>query len=119
MIREEPVTLDLDKAVAELIHQARREARLTQEDLARIVGLHKTAISEIETRRRRVSMGELKRIADAVSKPMTYFLYDVVRVQESVGANAGERGQGQELPSQALDELMEFIVELKRRYRRK
>lgn len=46
------------------LRQAREDAGLTQEQIARLMELPRPAISEIESETRTVSIGELKRLAE-------------------------------------------------------
>jgi transcriptional regulator with XRE-family HTH domain len=50
-------------AIAERLKAAREQAGLSQGQAARLLGLHRPAISEIEAGRRRVSAEELARLA--------------------------------------------------------
>lgn len=53
---------------------ARKASGLTQADLAREVGLDRTAVTKIESGARRVDSLELSRIASALQRPIDWFL---------------------------------------------
>lgn len=62
-------------AIGDRIALAREELRLTQASLAALVGgLDRTAVAKIEAGRRKVSAGELVRLADALDRPIDWFI---------------------------------------------
>jgi transcriptional regulator with XRE-family HTH domain len=64
------------KELGEKIRQARVIANISQEDLAKIVGIGRNSMIETEKGRREVSISELKIIAEATGKPLSFFLED-------------------------------------------
>jgi transcriptional regulator with XRE-family HTH domain len=54
--------------------QARREARLTQVEVARALKVPQSYLSKCESGERRVDVVELERFAKLYRKPLTYFL---------------------------------------------
>ena len=58
------------QAVSQLI-QARSEANLTQEELARRVGTHKSNISRIEGGNQNLTIDQLSKLATALGKQLT------------------------------------------------
>ena len=60
--------------IGERIALAREELDLTQAGLAGQVGLDRTAVAKIESGRRKVSAGELVRFADALDRPIDWFV---------------------------------------------
>jgi Zn-dependent peptidase ImmA (M78 family)/transcriptional regulator with XRE-family HTH domain len=55
---------------------AREELGITQANLARQVGIDRTAVAKIEAGRRKVSAGELVRVAAALDRPIDWFVVD-------------------------------------------
>jgi len=55
------------------VRELRKQNNLSQEGLARKAGLHRTYISDIERGNRNVSLGNIKKIAEALNV-QTYFL---------------------------------------------
>jgi len=56
-----------------LLRRVRIEAKLTQTQLAKILGVTQARISKYEQGERRIDMLELKTICDAVNLPLTEF----------------------------------------------
>jgi transcriptional regulator with XRE-family HTH domain len=56
-----------------LLRRVRVEAKLTQADLAKILGVTQARISKYEQGERRVDMLELKAICDAITLPLVEF----------------------------------------------
>jgi transcriptional regulator with XRE-family HTH domain len=63
-----------DTQLAERIRAARVQAGLSQGQLARVLGLHRPAISEIEAARRNVKAAELTGIAEALRVSTNWLL---------------------------------------------
>jgi len=61
------------KAFLRLLRRVRIEAKLTQAQLARILGVTQARISKYEQGQRRIDMLELKTICDAIKLPLTEF----------------------------------------------
>lgn len=58
------------------IRQARRRARLSQEDLARRVGVVAQTVSRWENGRSPVATHQLERISEATGQPLSFFVQD-------------------------------------------
>jgi transcriptional regulator with XRE-family HTH domain len=56
-----------------LLRRVRVEARLTQADLAKILGVTQARVSKYEQGERRIDMLELKAICDAITLPLMEF----------------------------------------------
>ena len=67
--------IDLKLVLAENVKHYRKEAGLSQEDLAFDTGLHRTYISSIERGKRNVSSENVAKIADALHKMPYQLLY--------------------------------------------
>ena len=61
------------KAFLHLLRRVRIEAKLTQAQLATILGVTQARISKYEQGERRIDMLELKTICDAIKLPLTEF----------------------------------------------
>ena len=62
--------------VGEQIREVRKEKRIRQKVLARMVGISPGALTNFEKGRRRISLDWLHRIAEALDTPVAYFLTD-------------------------------------------
>jgi transcriptional regulator with XRE-family HTH domain len=61
------------KAFLRLLRRVRIEAKLTQAQLAKLLGVTQARISKYEQGERRIDMLELKTICDAIQLPLTEF----------------------------------------------
>ena len=61
------------KAFLRLLRRVRIEAKLTQSQLAKTLGVTQARISKYEQGERRIDMLELKSICDAIKLPLTEF----------------------------------------------
>ena len=61
------------KAFLRLLRRVRVEAKLTQTQLAKILGVTQARISKYEQGERRIDMLELKSICDAIKLPLAEF----------------------------------------------
>jgi transcriptional regulator with XRE-family HTH domain len=69
----------MDKvALGQRLTQARELAGMTQDSLARAVGLDRTAVTRLEKGERKLSVPELVAIAETVGQPLSYFVAPVV-----------------------------------------
>src|SRR5215469_18103871 len=59
--------------LAELLRQSREYLALSQEEVAKAVGIPRAAISLVESGQRRVDALELKKFAAVLHRPVTYF----------------------------------------------
>ncbi len=76
----------INKYIRERILQARREAKQTQEDLARELEKTRVAVSDLERGRVDVSASDLAIIAAHYGKPISYFFPPAVSVQGELSA---------------------------------
>jgi len=60
-------------AMGQFIRQARKEAGLSQAELAKAIYIRQASISEIENGKREVSSSELVYLSFALNKPIIYF----------------------------------------------
>ncbi len=61
------------KVFLRLLRRVRVEAKLTQADLAKILGVTQARVSKYEQGERRIDMLELKAICDAITLPLMEF----------------------------------------------
>lgn len=64
--------------LAELLKQAREYLSLSQDEVAKVVGIPRAAISLIESGQRRVDALELKKFATTYQRPVSYFTGDEI-----------------------------------------
>jgi transcriptional regulator with XRE-family HTH domain len=64
--------------LAELLKQAREYLSLSQDEVAKAVGIPRAAISLVESGQRRVDALELKKFAAVYQRPVSYFTGDEV-----------------------------------------
>jgi transcriptional regulator with XRE-family HTH domain len=62
------------KKLGKRIQRAREEAGLNQEQLAGILGCSQPTLSNYEKGKSRIYLAQLQKVADALNKPITYFL---------------------------------------------
>ncbi|MFY2858582.1 helix-turn-helix domain-containing protein [Mycobacterium sp. THU-M104] len=93
------------------VAQARTEAELTQAKLGEMVGLERTAISRAEKGERRLTMAEMVAIAEALDRPLGFFVNDplpavVNRRRDLASASDDARHD----TTQALDNQIELFA---------
>ena len=71
-----PEAIDERVRLGEKLKEAREYLALSQDEVAKSLGLPRTAISMIETGQRRVDALELKRLAEIYTRPVAYFTGD-------------------------------------------
>ncbi|WP_369374650.1 helix-turn-helix domain-containing protein [Promicromonospora sp. Populi] len=100
----------MDKvALGRRLTQARELAGMTQDSLARAVGLDRTAVTRLEKGERKLSVPELVEIAEAVGRPLSYFVAPVVPAVVSRRSDATTHDS-----TQTLDvELEQFADDLR------
>lgn len=64
-------------AIAERIREARKQAGLSQGQVAKLMGLHRPSVSEIEAGNRRVRAEELAKLAEFFDVSVAWLLGDV------------------------------------------
>ena len=73
---------ELDRSVlGERLKQAREYLELSQDEVAKKLGLPRTAISLIESGQRRVGAIELQRFAELFQRSVSYFTGEVISTQ--------------------------------------
>ncbi len=72
--KDAPQQADERTGVAERLRRARDLAGLSQGQAAKLLGMHRPTISEIEAGRRRVSVDELKRFADLYHVSLSWLM---------------------------------------------
>ena len=70
------------------IKEAREYVGLTQQRVADVLSLPRSAISDIETGKRKVTAEELKGLADLLKHPVSHFMGESGEVPEEVAALA-------------------------------
>lgn len=107
----------MDKlALGRRVAQARDAADITQEGLARAVGLDRTAITRLEKGERKLNVPELVSIAQALGRPLSFFVDAPV---SAVVSRRTDLAQRTDLPpqhgtSRALDiELDQFAADVR------
>lgn len=99
-------TLELSRRLT----RARELAGMTQESLGRAVGLDRTAVTRLEKGERKLSVPELVSIADALGRPLAYFVAEPVPAAVSRRADLATA----EVSTQALDmELEQFASDVR------
>lgn len=69
--------------IAERIREARKSAGLSQGQVAKLMGLHRPSISEIEAGNRRVSADELSKLADLLDVSVAWLVGDAPETVET------------------------------------
>lgn len=62
--------------LSERIFDARQDARLTQSELAKRIGVSRAAVGQYEQGRSKPSIGSLRKIADVTGRPMAWFMIE-------------------------------------------
>ena len=105
-------TSDKRAAIATRLKAAREQAGLTQGQVAKLLGLHRPSVSEIEAGRRAVSADELATLADTYGVSVAWLLDgeagDVSRVRYEMAARRLSN-----LKEEDIDQLMELLASLK------
>lgn len=86
MFRKRYPETDINHYIRGRIKQARTEANETQEDLAKILGKSRVAVSDIERGRVEIGASDLTYIAHHYKKPISYFYPPIVSVQGKLSA---------------------------------
>src|SRR5437762_686822 len=76
--KEANATADERTRLAEMLKQAREYLSLSQDEVAKAVGIPRAAISLIESGQRRVDALELKKFAAVYQRPVSYFTGDEI-----------------------------------------
>jgi transcriptional regulator with XRE-family HTH domain len=101
-------------AIAARLKAAREQAGLTQGQVARLLGLHRPSVSEIEAGRRSVSAEELPVLADTYGVSLEWLLNgeagNVSRIRYEMAARKLSN-----MRQEDLDQLMQLLASLKRK----
>jgi transcriptional regulator with XRE-family HTH domain len=62
------------KYLVERLKKARKEARLHQEEVAKLLGVTQSHISKLESGQRRIDVVQLRKFARIYKKEITYFI---------------------------------------------
>ena len=89
------------------IQMARENAQLSQGELASSLGCTQSSLSNYELGKRRLYLADLKRIADILGKPLTYFL------DESEDRPSRQNDFGKILKEPLIREIVMEIRELR------
>jgi transcriptional regulator with XRE-family HTH domain len=100
------------QAIAARLRAAREQAGLSQGQAAKVVGLHRPAITEIEAGRRSVSAEELAALADAYGVDANWLVAaeEADPVRDRMELAARELGK---LKGEDLDRLLQLLSTLK------
>lgn len=82
---------------------AREEAGLNQKELAEMLGISQATLSNYEKGKRRIYLPQLQRIAEAVGRPLEYFLQPIDPV-DPPGLSAPTQNE--------MAELLQIMAEL-------
>src|SRR5262245_32569669 len=100
-------------AIAARLKAAREQAGLKQGQIAKILGLHRPSVSEIEAGRRSVSAEELAALADTYGVDVDWLLNgdtaDPARLRVELAARKLSK-----MKDEDIDRLMELLATLKK-----
>lgn len=104
------------KRIATRLRLARERAGLTQGQVAKLLGLHRPSVSEIEAGRRRVSAEELAQMAKTYAVSVSWLTgSDVDSADEQQDRIQLAARELEKLKPQDLDKLLDLLSSLKRR----
>ena len=107
------------------IRLARVEKRLTQQQLADLLDTKQKSISRYEMNQVEPSIGALQKIAQALGKPISFFLEEDGTSQNKIVKRSSDQGdqdlravwaRAERLPSSARRELIHFVDYLEIKY---
>ena len=99
------------QSIGKRLQKAREEAHLSQEELASLLGITQSALSNYELGKRGLYLGNLEQIASVLGKPISYFLEAETA---EVRADAGKE-DGEDKTSAEIMRLLSDLPELERR----
>ena len=107
-------TNDKREALGVRLKTAREQAGLTQGQVAKLLGLHRPSVSEMEAGRRGVTTDELAILADTYGVSVNWLLDgeagDVSRVRYEMAAR-----ELSSMKAEDLDQLLQLLASLKRK----
>jgi transcriptional regulator with XRE-family HTH domain len=107
-------TSERKMAIAARLKAAREQAGLTQGQVARILGLHRPSVSELEAGRRSVSAEELATLAETYGVSVDWLLnakdVDPTRVRYELAARKLSNMRPED-----INQLLELLASLKRK----
>jgi len=107
-------TNDKREAIGARLKSAREQAGLTQGQVAKLLGLHRPSVSEMEAGRRGVSVDELATLAATYGVSVNWLLDgeagDVSRVRYEMAAR-----ELSTMKEEDLEQLMRLLASLKRK----
>ncbi len=101
------------KIIASRLRTAREMAGLSQAQVAQILGLHRPAVSEMESGRRRVSAGELARLTEIYSVDMEWLAGSEVNSEHDDERIRFAARQLAKLKADDLDKVMNLLSALR------
>lgn len=96
--------MDFYDYIGAKIKEARESQGLSQAELGEKIGYSGTAINYYEKGKRKISVLDLVKIANALNRPYQYFLQDAHEV-----IAASDINQYKDLPDSTRDEIMKLI----------
>lgn len=99
-------------SLAERLRQARDQAGLSQAQVAKELGLHRPAVSEIEAGRRRVSAEELSQLAELYGVSLSWLTQSGTDTTDPA-VELAARGLAK-LKKEDLDRVLELLRSLRR-----
>lgn len=109
--------MDIEQLVGQRIRMTRQISNLSQEDLAARCGQTQWQISNTENAQRHITVAELAAIAEALGRPLSWFLgEDVVQVPPP---ERSLRSDHRDMPPEAYEEIASFIRWIENKYGKK
>jgi transcriptional regulator with XRE-family HTH domain len=100
--------------IASRLKAAREQAGLTQGQIAKILGLHRPSVSEIEAGRRSVTAEELATFADKYGVSVDWLLNTEANNSDQIRYELAARKLSK-MRDKDLDQLMELLATLKQK----
>lgn len=94
------------------VMSARKDERLTRDDLATRIGVEPSVIANIETGQRMVDAHELARLAKALRRPLGWFVTDPPPSVVSRRAGRGDAVRREDIQLEALAQDVEQLIDL-------
>ncbi len=102
----------IDHEIGKRIQKAREEAGLSQDELATMIGITQSALSNYELGKRRLYLANLQEIARRLNRPLTCFL-DIDETELEGGAGGTE---GPDDTTREIMRLLPQVPELEREF---